>query len=416
MEGNQLIRSLRLQNFLSYGNEAKEIELRPLNVLIGPNAAGKSNLIEALGLLRATPEDLTEPIRRGGGIRAWIWKGSEERGEKIVRTLAGQDLVAAIEATVSYPKGPMPLRYRLRLTAVGQRMQLVDEAIEDEEPVRLDQNELNFYYRYQQGQPVLNVRTLPSESEKAGDRIQRSLQREDLNPELSVLSQIKGPDHYPELTYLGNQFGRIKLYRESSLGGIIAFRQPQQADLSEDFLNENANNLALVINNLQNQPGTKQAILKNLKKFYENVTDLSTKISGGTVQLFLHEKGLKESIPATRLSDGTLRYLCLLTLLCHPTPPPVLCIEEPEIGLHPDIFSTLGDLFIEASERTQLIVTTHSDALVSGLSETPESVLVCERDQWGTQLRRLSKDRLEEWLEKYHLGDLWRMGEIGGTR
>ena len=121
-------------------------------------------------------------------------------------------------------------------------MQLVDEAIEDEEPARSDQNDLNFYYRYQQGQPVLNIRTLPSESEKAGDRIQRSLQREDLNPELSVLSQIRGPDHYPELTYLGNQFGRIKLYRESSLGGIIAFRQPQQADLPEDFLNENANN------------------------------------------------------------------------------------------------------------------------------------------------------------------------------
>jgi predicted ATPase len=157
-------------------------------------------------------------------------------------------------------------------------------------------------------------------------------------------------------------------------------------------------------------------ILEKLRKFYPAVADITMKIHGGTVQLFVHEQGLGQPVPATRLSDGTLRYLCLLTLLCHPTPPPLVCIEEPELGLHPDILPTVADLLIGASHRTQLIVTTHSDVLVSALTEIPEAVLVCERDETGTRLRRLDPERLKDWLEKYSLGELWRMGELGGTR
>ncbi len=93
---------------------------------------------------------------------------------------------------------------------------------------------------------------------------------------------------------------------------------------------------------------------------------------------------------------------------------PLICIEEPEIGLHPDMMSTIADLLVEPSGRTQLIVTTHSEALVSSLP--PESVLVCERDYLGTHLRRLDPERLKKWLENYSLGELWSMGEIGGTR
>jgi predicted ATPase len=191
---------------------------------------------------------------------------------------------------------------------------------------------------------------------------------------------------------------------------------PQKADLPDDFLLEDASNLGLVLNDLQNRPGSRQVLLAKFKEFYEGAEEITTKIHGGTVQVFVHEKGLSQPIPATRLSDGTLRYLCLLVLLCHPTPPPLLCIEEPELGLHPDILATIAELLVQASQRTQVIVTTHSDALVSALTETPESVLVCDHDDAGTHLRRLGTDRLKKWLEKYSLGELWRMGEIGGTR
>ena len=103
-------------------------------------------------------------------------------------------------------------------------------------------------------------------------------------------------------------------------------------------------------------------------------------------------------------------------ILLHPTPPPLICIEEPELGLHPDILPTIAQLLIEASKRTQLIVTTHSDDLISALSEIPESILVCERDERGSRMRRLEPEALKDWLENYSLGELRGMGELGGNR
>ncbi len=114
MEGKRFIRTMRLQNFLSYGGEGEEIELQPLNVLIGPNASGKSNLIEAIGLLKATPTDLTVPIRKGGGINEWLWKGKKEAP------------IAEIEATLEYPQGVIPIRYRIDFTVAGQRLEILD--------------------------------------------------------------------------------------------------------------------------------------------------------------------------------------------------------------------------------------------------------------------------------------------------
>src|SRR5207244_4994904 len=102
----------------------------------------------------------------------------------------------------------------------------------------------------------------------------------------------------------------------------------------------------------------------------------------------------------------------MLALLLAPEPPPLLCMEEPELGLHPDAVSLLADVLVQASARTQLIVTTHSDALVSALTDQAESVLVCE-NRGGTVLRRVESARLAHWLDKYRLGEIWRIGELG---
>lgn len=406
MEDKRLIRTLDVENFLSYGSGSAPIELRPLNVLIGPNASGKSNLLEALAILRATPTDLMGPVRQGGGIAEWLWKGA-----------GGASVTARIEATLSHPKGFMPLRYRLSFTEVGQRIELVDEVIENERPTTGDYDEPFFFYRFQNGHPVLNIRGTDEEDgglDGGGEK--RFLRREDLSPEQSVLSQRKDPEQYPEVTYVGRQFAEIRLYREWNLGRFTAPRLPQRPDLAGDFLEEDATNLGLVLNLLEHHAGIKKHIVTLFQKFYERVEDITVKIYGGTVQIFVHERRAGP-IPATRLSDGTLRYLCLLTVLCHPKPPPLVCIEEPELGLHPDILPTVADLLVEASQRTQLIVTTHSDVLVSALSETPDAVVVCEYDpKAGTVLRRLEPERLGEWLREYSLGDLWLKGELGGTR
>lgn len=120
MEGLKLIRSIRLENILSYGPNSSTLELEPLNVIIGPNNSGKSNLIEALSLLAAAPKDLQVPIREGGGIIEWLWKGSK------------RFTTATIDATVFYPHGQMPLRYRLAFNEARGRFTLVDESVEND--------------------------------------------------------------------------------------------------------------------------------------------------------------------------------------------------------------------------------------------------------------------------------------------
>lgn len=232
----------------------------------------------------------------------------------------------------------------------------------------------------------------------------------------SVLSQRKDPDQYPELTYIGRQFSKIKLYREWNMGRYSSPRLPQPSDLPEDFLMEDMSNLGLVLNDLQHRPNIKKTIVEKLRLFYDEFDDITTRIHGGTVQIYLHEKNLTQPIPATRVSDGTLRFLCLLVVLCHPEPPPLIGIEEPELGMHPDMLPDIAKLLSEASERTQLVVTTHSDILIDELTEIPDSVLVCEKDKGSTSMRRLDAESLKIWLEKYSLGELWRSGEIGGNR
>ena len=170
----------------------------------------------------------------------------------------------------------------------------------------------------------------------------------------------------------------------------------------------------MVLNRLRGDPKAKNKLLAALRKLYDGVEDFDVHVEAGSVQVFLQEGNV--TMPATRLSDGTLRYLCLLAILCHPSPPELVCLEEPELGLHPDILPGLADLLREASERCQLIVTTHSDTLVDALTDTPESIVICEKENGQTKLKRLDKEELSHWLEKYRLGELWTSGELGGNR
>lgn len=385
-----LIKSIKLNNFLSFGCCTKELTLAPLNIVIGPNGSGKSNLIEAIELIKSAPKDFLTPIRDGGGVRDWLWKGATKISP------------ATIDAVFINPKGQIELRYFLSFTEVSQRFEIVDEKVEKENP-ESGHDQPYFYYRFQNGHSVLNV-----------NGQQRRLQHEEIDPTQSILAQRKDPDQYPELTFLGNSFSKIKLYREWSFGRYTVPRLPQKADLPNDVLEADASNLGLVLNRLRREPSVKKRLLKALRALYDGIDDYDVHIEGGTVQVFFQEG--RFTVPATRLSDGTLRYLCLLAILCHPTPPPLICIEEPELGLHPDVLPTLAELMKEASERCQLIVTTHSDVLVDAMTDQPESVVVCEKGDDGTVLRRLSADDLKPWLEKYRLGELWIRGEIGGTR
>jgi predicted ATPase len=273
-----MIHSIKLDNLLSFPSGTPALELKNLNVLIGTNGSGKSNLIEALALMRTTPrtpsnDDFQRVISRGGSISEWIWKGEPEHP-------------ATIELVIDNPytkplNHKQPLRHSVTIKGDQQRVIFIDESIENKDPYPDHPKDTYFYYRFYKGTPVLNT---------AID-------------------------------------GKRKL----------------------------------------------------------NVDSVSSELS-------------------------------ILALLCDPDPPKLLCIEEPELGLHPDILPKLADLLIEASHRTQIIVTTHSDILVDSMTETPESVVVCEKQDGKTSMTRLDKAELSVWLDKYRSGQLWTRGEIGGAR
>lgn len=305
---------------------------------------------------------------------------------------------------VAYPKGAQPLRHFLSWYYSKDRFQLSDERVENERPVR-DLPDVMFYYRYLNGRPMVSVNN---------DRTHRTLSRDSVNPEVSILSQRRDPDNYPELSYLASTYEAIRLYREWSFGRKSMYRIGQPADQRNDRLELDFSNLGMFLSRLRTIPAVKRSILGALEDLYKDFSDFEILTIGGTIQLIFTEGDF--SIPATRLSDGTLRYLCLLAILLDPTPPPLICIEEPELGLHPDLIPKIADMLVDASRHTQLIVTTHSDVLIDALTERPESVLVCEKHDQQTKINRLSKTEVARWLKDYRLGQLWTRGEIGGTR
>lgn len=391
MDGKRFIHTIRLDNILSYGPDTGEFALEPLNVLIGPNASGKSNLIEVLALLAEAPRNIQHRILLGGGAREWIWKGSEQLG------------VSSVEVTVESIWEP--IRYRLSFTENAQRFVLVDEVIE-KATSPLDPNLPYYHYSYKPGKSI--------SSKSTGMHYLSDIPIEDTDPELPLLAQLRGAD--PKLTYLANHFERIQFYSKWDFPKDKPPRQPGRLDLPRNYLSELGHNLSSVMNSLLTNPGVKNNILLRLKRFYPDINDIVFDSMGNSIQMFFHEGPLRHPISATRMSDGSLRYLCLLAILCHPDPPPVICIEEPEVGLHPDIIAEIADLLIEASERSQIIVTTHSDALVDALTDTPESIVICEKQNGATRLRRVGKEEIESWLEDYRLGEIWMAGQIGGTR
>lgn len=400
-----LIKSLHIANLLSFGPDHPAVELRPLNVLVGANGSGKSNFLEAISLLQAAPDQITRPVRDGGGIHDWLHQTGN---------LAGTRPNAWIEAVMANDQGTNDFRYRVAFNEVGGRFQIQDEFLEFATPVE-GKTEPYFFYQWNAGHPRLAVGYSDFGDDQKKAPVARELQRDSIQPDLSILAQKRDADLYPELTWVARQLTNIRQYREWTFGRYAAPRLPQKADAPNDRLEADCSNLGLVLNRLRMNGAARRKLVDALRQVYEGIEDVDVSIQGGTVQVFLLEAN-GCAIPATRLSDGTLRYLALLTVLCDPNPPPLVTIEEPELGLHPDMLPVIAGLLIDASERTQLIITTHAPGLVDALTDQPESILVCERSDTGTTIERLDAQRLKPWLEKYRLGELWTSGQLGGTR
>ncbi len=367
-----LIEQITLRNLLSFKDAT--IRLRPLNILIGENTAGKSNLIESIGLLQAAPVDLLSAILRGGGVHYWLWLGDGMPGAMATLKCAGDRLT-----------------YELEFSEDAYGMYIARERFYGES------GEVHFA-RSGQAVDFANAKGY-------------SIQRVE-----SVFALFKNPADPTPITRTGRAFEKIRIFREFQTGLRAATRQGVATTVQGDFLRDGGDNLATVLQELDFY-GAMDAVRKYLNRFAYKIDDVRIRLDQGVARTFLRERGFNEPLPSVRMSDGTLKFLCLLAILLHPSPPPLVCIEEPEQGLHPDAVQIVAEAMKEAAERTQLIVTTHSRDLVDAFSDDPESVLVCERDaHGGTQCRRLESAQLDEWLEQYSLGAVWRAGEIGGNR
>lgn len=392
-----LLKSLTLEGFLSFGPEAVTIPLTPLNVLIGPNGSGKSNLVEALSVLRAVPKDLPLPIRQGGGVRDWLWR-EDHKGADAARL----EVLFAEGKVANSALGMPAVRYRLVFGAEGGSFIVLDERVENEKPVGRSQ-EPYFYFGYENGRPMLNVQ-----------QERRELQRADIDPTQSILSQRRDPEAYPELTRLADLLRRIAIFRNWQFGPDSSVRRSCRADVRTDALSESFDNLPARLAVLLGMPAVKRRLIELLRELAPGFDDLVVVPEGGALQIYLIEGS--RSLPAHRLSDGTLRYLCLLAILLDPDPAPLMVIEEPELGLHPDVLPTLRDLMVAASEKSQLIVTTHSTQMVDAMTDYADSVLVCEKKDGTTVVTRLTQEEVDRWREHGSLGSLWMSGHLGGTR
>lgn len=399
-----LLKAITVEGFLSFGHGTEDFPLEPLNVVIGSNGSGKSNLVEALSILRAVPRDLPRTIRQGGRVREWLWApdapGAE--GSTYGPPFARIGVVFA-EGRIARHRSEPAVRYRLTFGAAGDSFAVLDERLENADKP-LDEGKPYFYFGYENGRPMLNVQ----------DGARRELRREDLDMTQSILSQRRDPDTYPELGRVADAFGGIRIYRSWQFGPDAAVRKACPADVRADHLSESLDNLPARLAVLKGKPLVKRRLIELIGELAPGFTDFEVVREGGALTLYLTEGD--SPVPARRVSDGTLRFLCLIAILVDPEPPPLLAIEDPELGLHPDVQGPLAHLLLEASERTQLVVTTHSDILVDALTERPEAVVVCEKDGGCSRLERLDREKLSPWLGKYRLGDLWTRGEIGGTR
>lgn len=385
---DRLIHEITLRNILSFGPDSPTLKLGNLNVLIGPNGSGKSNLIEVIGLLQAAPRDIWQPIRSGGGMREWVFKGP-------------LDLLTDISAIVHFEQGQPLLKYS-QLFRTDEAEPYLQETVKNAP----GESEVREYF----GVVGWQMAKILSHGEL------RTI-RYDVLHGSSVLRDRRDPDATPELAYLATKFEEIRIYRDWSFGRANPLRAAQRTDMPGARLDEDFGNFGMFLNRrFSKHPQYRKRLVEAMQSIYGDFSDVQFEIDSNTVHVLVYEG--QRIIPAKRLSDGTLRYLMLCAVLLDPEPAPLICIEEPELGLHPDVVGKLAELLKDASQRTQLIVTTHSSTLIDHLTDMPEAVVVFGKEKGATTMERLQPGKLQVWLKQYNdsLGALWTSGEIGGNR
>jgi predicted ATPase len=359
----QPLKTLTLSGYKSI-RSIESLELRPLNVLIGANGAGKSNFISFFTLLHELIEGrLQLHVAQRGGPDALLHFG--RRGTPL------------LEAKLFF--GQNSYSFRL-IPTVDNRLVFAAESS---------------FHIAEDGSGVIPI-IIPGHSESAAS-IQSSRHDTTLASQVSSAIQNWRVYHFHDTSDAAN------VKRIGAINDNL-------------FLRSDAGNLAAFLYRLKTEsPAEYERIRECVRLVMPSFDDFLLRpspLDPHSIALEWREQGSDFPFLAHQFSDGTLRFICLATLLLQPTLPSTLLVDEPELGLHPYAIQMLASLLRSASTRTQLIIATQSVPLIDQLEL--EDLIVVERSGGASTFKRLQRAEFEHWLEDYSLGELWTKNIIGG--
>ncbi|MBI3606996.1 MAG: AAA family ATPase [Nitrospirae bacterium] len=385
-----MIKQLKIRGYKSL--KELDLELGPLTALIGPNAGGKTNLLDFFAFLsEAVNEKMQKAVPDRGGFQSLVFAGGADR--------ISWDLEFGPVGTLAFEESG--IRYKVELKGIRHMHTIESEELTKDSMPLVTARKGKATFRRMSHQALKNLDTTP--------------EMDLMDSELSI-AQVRDPQAYPTLDRVRTYIASWTTYGNFDTSINAPIRQAQFAGPDNRLLPDGSN-LTTVLYHLRNHSEYRteySEILETLRVAYPHFEELNFPAeSQGKIILHWKSKHFKRSFSSTFLSDGTLRFLCLVTILLSPDPPPLICIDEPELGLHPSLLHLIADLLKNAAVRTQLVVATHSPQLVSCIDA--KQVAVVESEQVATTIKRLAdRPELEKWLKDFSLGELWTMGELGG--
>ncbi len=362
-----------------------EVDMRPLMVMIGANGVGKSSLLDAIRLFSASAGgSMSRALSDMGGVTDVLTRGHSE----------GITLAAEMEV-----EAHAPLEYSLCIEPKGQTYSILQET--------LSQSHEGF------SGPFKHIESRHGDVQYF-DRNDGKLVRPNwaYNPLESALSQV--PKMFKQPEELRRVLGSVTQYHVLDVGPRAPVTMPQQMK-PVDLPGADGEDLVTFLYYLRESNPTRYEVVEDtLRSAFPGFESLSfPPVAAGMLSITWKEKHFNTPLYMHQLSEGTLRFLWLISLLQSPGLSTVTMIDEPEVSLHPELLSILADLMREASERTQVIVATHSDRLVRFLE--PREVVIMDIDEEGFASARWADSLdLDQWLEEYSLDEVWRLGRMGG--
>jgi len=383
-----------------------------LNVLIGPNGSGKSNLLRALEMLSAAAQGtLAEVVERSRGFRELAWNhSSQDMSWALATTIPGPDEVVSGEKIGREDR----VDYHLTILDEGPygwfrvgREKLIHHPTPGEDP------ELDKHMGADTRAWTVIDRDINQATVFNGPNQPQAPPR--LKPQDVLLFTANPLGIYP-ISLACETISKWTCYQDMSVNRDAKLRGSAQARRMDVVQSDGQNLVSVIHTHYQKDEDFTRAIDDAMRAaFGDDFDKLMTPPAEDTrVQLRLKWKSLSDSLSAAELSDGILRFLLLISILSQPNPPPLIAIDEPETGLHPSMLPIIAEYAIEASQKTQVILTTHSPEFLDAFSaaDAVPKVTVAFWEDGQTMLKTPREDVLQHWLKEYTLGRLMTSGEL----